>query len=208
MHASLAKYWAGDNSLHKFHADLVAAIQLAAANGLTQIRQFRERGDDGDWLIPITAMPKLEREALLIALEGAVPNLKRRAVAGLITAEEAQEAFSRRAQSPAEPGSVEEQDSYEEDPEPYFLLGLMEAKVGAKQCLLTNRHIAIPKAAAERQEAAAEKGQTLLTEWRQDPLRVQGETWLRTSQGVPAAMAPVDFKVYTGARTPLIHSGS
>eukprot|EP00961_Rhodomonas_salina_P156080 2101657-Rhodomonas_salina.1 len=70
MHGSLHQYWTGAADLHKFHIALAAAVQLAAARGLTRTAQFQCR-ESGHWIVPLTlAMQGTAREALLIALEG------------------------------------------------------------------------------------------------------------------------------------------
>eukprot|EP00961_Rhodomonas_salina_P298224 3937882-Rhodomonas_salina.1 len=69
MHGSLHRYWTGAADLRKFHIALAAAIQLAAASGLTSTAQFQCR-ESGHWIVPLLAMQGTAREALLIALEG------------------------------------------------------------------------------------------------------------------------------------------
>eukprot|EP00961_Rhodomonas_salina_P031677 427036-Rhodomonas_salina.2 len=111
LHTSLHKFWGGGKWLWKFHMALATAIQLAAAQNLVWTEQFRSP-DGGGWHVPITAMPAQSREALLIALEGAVQDSVRRSVATQVTAEEAARFMDRQ---PASPHTEEDKDDAEND---------------------------------------------------------------------------------------------
>eukprot|EP00961_Rhodomonas_salina_P292120 3932643-Rhodomonas_salina.2 len=134
LHASLHKFWGGDKRLRKFHMALATAIQLLAAQNLVQTEQFRSP-DGGGWHVPITAMPARSREALLIALEGAVQDSVHRSVATQVTAEEAAR-FMDRPQ--ASPHTEEDEDDAKNDEEgitaAYFALGLMDAPAREEAC--------------------------------------------------------------------------